>query len=234
MWLFGNSNDFKTQIISWEQKLYSKLSVSEKYGILEKMRLELDRLYREQRPTYDECKKALKFNTWDALEENWKLWDPAPKSNVTWEGPGELKCILKLSHPNFRECQKRGFTECQYDLHGSPDFGKVTFPDSIVNISDLYDSLSVDNIQKRGGSSYSLQEIAQRRMAEKLQPAIKKWANANNCEADFWKWRDAHDLVPHEDTDCRTMRLVYRPAHLAFKHRGGVANAVNIKMHFGS
>ncbi|MDE6380850.1 MAG: hypothetical protein K2L11_10280 [Muribaculaceae bacterium] len=28
------------------------------------------------------------------------------------------------------------------------------------------------------------------------------------------------------------MRLVYRPAHLAFKHRGGVANAINIKTHF--
>ncbi|MDE6478799.1 MAG: hypothetical protein K2L45_00905 [Muribaculaceae bacterium] len=28
------------------------------------------------------------------------------------------------------------------------------------------------------------------------------------------------------------MRLVYRPAHTAFKHRGGVANALNIKSHF--
>jgi hypothetical protein len=28
------------------------------------------------------------------------------------------------------------------------------------------------------------------------------------------------------------MRLVYRPAHQAFKHRGGVANAINIKRHF--
>ena len=51
-------------------------------------------------------------------------------------------------------------------------------------------------------------------------------------EADFWQWRDTLDLVPHEDTDRRTMRLVYRPAHTAFKHRGGVANAVNIKTQF--
>ena len=221
-------------MISWEQKLYSKLPVSEKYGLLEKIRLELDRLYREDRPVYEDCKAALKSNTWDALEENWKLWDPAPKSNVAWVGPAELKCVLKSSHPKYRECDVKGFTECQYDLHGSPNFDNVTFPGSIVDISDLYDSLPVDNIQKRGGSSYSLQEVAQGRMAKRLQPVIEKWAKANNCEADFWKWRDAHDLVPHEDTDCRTMRLVFRPVHLAFKHRGGVANAVNIKTHFPS
>lgn len=220
-------------MISWEQKLYSKLSVPEKYDILEKIRLELDRLYKEDRQSYDECKAALKSNTWDALEENWTLWNPAPKSHVSWVGPGELNCVLKTSHPNYRECFQQGFTECQYDVHGSPEFDKVTFPGSIVDISDLYDSLSIDNIQKRGGSSYSLQEIAQGRMAEKLKPVIEKWAKSTGCEADFWKWRDAHDLVPHEDTNCRTMRLVYRPAHLAFKHRGGVANAINIKSHFG-
>ncbi|MBD5262452.1 MAG: hypothetical protein HDS39_00050 [Bacteroides sp.] len=45
----------------------------------------------------------------------------------------------------------------------------MTFPGSIVDISDLYDNLSADNIQKRGGSRYSLQEIAQNRMI----PALK-------------------------------------------------------------
>lgn len=233
MWPFGKSN-VKKQLISWEQKLYSKFSVPEKYGVLENMRLELDRLYRENRPAYDECKAALKSNTWDALEENWKLWDPAPKSNVTWVGPGELKCVLKPSHPNYSECEEKGFTECQYDLHGSPNLDRVTIPNSIVGISDLYDSLSIDNIQKRGGSPYSLQEIAQVRMKNQLKPVIEEWAKTNNREADFWKWRDAHNLVPHEDTDCRTMRLVFRPAHIAFKHRGGVSNAINIKTHFGS
>lgn len=221
------------KIISWEQKLYSRLSVPEKYDILEKMRLEFDRLYREEPKLYEECREALKPNTWDALEENWKLWDPAPKSNVEWSGPGDLRCVLKPAHPGYRECSERGFTECQYDIHGSPDFERVTFPGSVVDISDLYDSLSTDNIQKRGGGPYSLQEIAQGRMAERLKPEIQKWARDNGCEADFWKWRDAHDLVPHEDTNCRTMRLVYRPVHMVFKHRGGVANAVNIKTRFG-
>ena len=84
------------------------------------MRLELDRLYREDRHTYDHYRAVLRQNTWDALEENWKLWDPVPKSHVVWEGPN----------------------------------------------------------------------------------------------------------------DCRTMRLVYPAAHTAFKHRGGIANAINIKSHF--
>ena len=219
-------------MLSQESKLYQPIPVTEKYAILESMRLELDRLYRNDRSTYDHYRAVLRQNTWDALEENWKLWDPVPKSHVVWEGPDDCTCRLKPSHPNFKECDAVDFTVCRYDLHGSPDFGAVTFPGSIVDISDLYDNLSADNIQKRGGSRYSLQEIAQNRMIPALKPAIEAWAKANGREPDFWQWRDSHDLVPHEDTDCRTMRLVYRPAHTVFKHRGGVANALNIKSHF--
>lgn len=217
-----------------ELKLYENRSVAEKYSILEAMRLELDRLYREDRQAYDKCRAALKENTWEALEENWKLWDPVPKSNVVWEGKNDCTCRLLPSHPCYAECAAQGFTVCEYDLHGSPNFDAVTFPGSIVDISDLYDKLSSDNIQKRGGSPNSLQEIAQERMARNLERAVNEWAKANHCEADFWTWRDAMNLVPHEDTDCRTMRLVYRPAHLAFKHRGGVSNAINIKNHFNN
>lgn len=219
-------------MVDEESKLYQSRPVAEKYAILEGMRLEIDRLYRDDRPAYDRIRGALKANTWDALEENWKLWDPAPKSHVVWEGPNDCACRLKPSHSQFEECAKWGFTVCKYDLHGSPNFDAVTFPGSVVDIADLYDMLSIDNIQKRGGGSHSLQEIAQGRLAQKLKGVIAEWAKVNNREADFWQWRDSLDLVPHEDTDCRTMRLVYRPAHLAFKHRGGVANAINIKSHF--
>ena len=215
-----------------ESKLYTNLPVAEKYAILEAMRLELDRLYRGDRPTYDRYRAALKPNTWDALEENWKLWDPVPKSHVVWEGPNDCTCRLKPSHPNYKDCEAVNFTGCQYDLHGSPNFDTVTYPGSIVDISDLYDKLSADNIQKRGGGPNSLQEIAQNRMIPTLKPAIEAWAKTNGSEPDFWQWRDSLNLVPHEDTDSRTMRLVYRPAHTAFKHRGGVANALNIKSHF--
>lgn len=221
-------------VLDWEKQLYSNLSVADKYDLLEKIRLELDRLYNEDRPVYEEYKAALKPNTWDALEENWTLWNPVPKSNAEWVGPGEMTCVLKPSNTYYKECEEKGFTKCTYDVHGSPDFNQVTVPYSVVDISDLYDSLSVDNIQKRGGSPYSLQEIAQERMAKKLKEVIREWAKETNSEEDFWEWRNALNLVPHEDTNCRTMRLVYRPVHLAFKHRGGVANAINIKNHFGS
>ena len=219
-------------MLTQESRLYQSIPVAEKHAILESMRLELDRLYRNDRSTYDHYRAVLRQNTWDALEENWKLWDPVPKSHVVWEGPNDCTCRLKPSHPNFKECDAVDFTVCRYDLHGSPDFNAVTFPGSVVDISDLYDELSSENIQKRGGGPNSLQEIAQNRMILALKPAIEALAKPNGCEADFWKWRDSLDLVPHEDTACRTMRLVYRHAHSAFKHRGGVANALNIKSHF--
>ena len=224
----------KQQILDWERQLYSKGRVADKYAILERMRLVFDRLYQEDRPLYDERKKALKENTRDALEELWTLWNPTPKTHVDWVGPNQFTCVLKPSHPRYAECAEIGFIKCQYDEHGSPDFSKITCHGSIVDVSDLYDSLSADTIHKRGGSSNSLQEIAQRRMAENLKPTIEKWAKENNRQPDFWKWRDSHDLVPHEDTNCRTMRLVSRAAHDVFKHRGGVANANTIKNHFPS
>ena len=223
----------KQKILDWERQLYSKGRVADKYNILERMRFEFDRLYKEDMASYEACRNALKANTWDALEELWTLWNPAPKTHVDWVAPNQFTCVLKPSHPGYAECSGIGFIECQYDEHGSPDFSKITYRGSIVDIADLYDSLSADNIHKRGGSSNSLQEIAQMRMVENLKPAIEKWAHENNREPDFWAWRDAHDLVPHEDTDCRTMRLVCRAAHEVFKHRGGVANAVTVKSHFG-
>lgn len=229
-WFFDNTS--KNKILDWEKKLYSPGKVTDKYEILEKIRIELDKLYRVDRTKYEELKNILKPHTWEALEDNWTLWNPVPKSHADWIGPGEMTCRLNPSHPNYRECAEQGFTECTYDEHGSPDFSDVTFPGSVVDISDLYDSLSSDNIQKRGGSAKSLQEIAQMRMVPNLKSAIRKWAKETGNTEDFWEWRNALNLVPHEDTNCRTMRLVYRPVHIAFKHRGGVANAINIKNHF--
>ena len=222
----------KQQILDWERQLYSKGRVADKYDILERMRLEFDRIYKDDRSMYEDCRNALKTNTWNALEELWTLWNPTPTSHVDWVGPNQFTCVLKPTHSAYANCAESGFPQCSYDEHGSPDFSSITYPGSIVDISDLYDSLSVDNIHKRGGGSNSLQEIAQMRMAENLKPAIEKWAHDNDQEADFWAWRNAHDLVPHEDTNCRTMRLVYRPIHNVFKHRGGVANAITIKTYF--
>ena len=219
-------------LLRLEERLYSNLMTYCKYDILEEMRSIIQDLYEKEPATYSKAKEALNVNTWDAYEEACKIWDPVPKNNVDWIGYNKQECVLKSTHPSYQICKALNFIKCNYDKHGSPNFSSVTYPNSLVNITDLYDTLTIDNIKKRGGSKYSLQEMAQERMAQQLQNVVYLWAKQNNCEPDFYKWRDALNLVPHEDTNCRTMRLVNRDIHTAFKHRGGVANAVNIKKHF--
>ena len=224
------------KILFLEQLLYQKTkSIVEKYDILEKMKELLSDYFRNAPKVYEECKNRLRSNTWDALEEAWKL--VFPSSYGEWVGPNALTFVLKKSNPYYEDCAFKGFVSCDYDVHGSPNFDKVTENNSIVDISDLYETLSVEQIGKRGGSKNSLQEIAQDRMAIKLEGVLKKWWAKNRIGPydrylAFYAWRDANDLVPHEDTNCRTMRLVFRPAHKAFKHRGGVSNSINIKTHF--
>ena len=62
-------NVLKNRILDWEKKLYAPGKVADKYDILERIRLELDRLYKEDRQKYDELEKALRPNTWEALED---------------------------------------------------------------------------------------------------------------------------------------------------------------------
>ena len=224
-------------VLQSESVLYSNIGVADKYDILEEMRIVLDNLYNNDISAYDYCKQNLKESTWEALEDAWTLWNPVPKNNGEWVGDKNLTFALSSSNKYYTECLNRGFVQCTYNEHGSPDFSLVTYAGSVVDISDIYDKLSIEVIHRRGGSPNSLQEIAQERMAKILYKDVMQWAEVNGVSYDpyqsFYMWRDAHNLVPHEDTNCRTMRMVYRPAHEAFKHRGGVANAINIKTHFG-
>lgn len=103
---FRKKLDIKQQILDWERQLYSKGRVADKYDILEWMRLVFDRLYKEDRPAYDDCRNALKANTWDALEELWTLWNPAPKTHVDWVGPNQFTCMLKPTHSGYADCAK--------------------------------------------------------------------------------------------------------------------------------
>lgn len=230
-----NEEDAVARILRMEKILYeTEVRVADKYDVLENMKLDLSDYYESAREVYDECYKRLLPNTWDALETAWR--ERYPKRNVNYSKE-KSEFELTKSHKYYKACSEIGFTSCTYDVHGGPDFDKVTANDSIVNISDLYDRLSATQISKRGGSSDSLQEIAQELMAEKLERTLRKWWAANsNAPFDrykaFYAWRDANNLVPHEDTNCRTMRLVYRPAHESFVHCGGVSNAINIKNHF--
>ena len=227
----------ESYLLDLEAQLYTPIGVTAKYDILEKMRLNLDTLYANSKDLFDFYKRELKENTWAALEASWTLWNPTPNKRYgEWGGPNKMTFYLDKLSPYYEDCNQLGFGQCTYDEHGSPGFESVTYRGSVVDISDLYDSLSVANISKRGGGKNSLQELAQHRMGLKLDEELRLWAQERALEYDpyviFYKWRDDLNLVPHEDTNCRTMRLVFRPAHQAFTHRGGVANATNIKIHF--
>lgn len=222
------------KLLCLEKKLYANHKVYYKYDTLEEIRQILNLLQENDISTFNDARIALKSNTWSAFEDANRLWDPVPVNNVKCTGSKSKTYKLEKSHKLYDKCRSLKFTKCKYDEHASPDFGNATYKGSIIDITDLYESLSCDALQKRGGSTNSLQELAQMRMAENLKGDIIRWANKNNCDPDFWKWRNAHDLVPHEDTNCRTMRLVYRPVHSAFLHRGGIANAINIKSHFNN
>ena len=188
---------------------------------------------------HDLCKEVLKSNTWDALEGAWRLsW---PKEGlIKGTSKNHYTYTLTESNPHYKECKSKNFLSCQYDEHGSPNFDDITIPGSIVDISDLYDTQAIEQISEPGKGNNSIQYIAQiQRMMPQLETTIREklrrlifFKKKEIKENDFWKWRDNNKLVPHADTNCWTMRLVYRPAHEAFVHRGGIANAINIKKHF--
>lgn len=119
-----------------------------------------------------------------------------------------------------------------------PDFSSATWPNCIVDVSDLYAQYSCAQLKRRGGSKGSFQYLAQMRIAKQIDPELRKWWKQNRTSEEydhenaFWAWRDAHDLVPHEDANCRTLRLVKRDIHKALKHAGGIAHAILIKKYF--
>ncbi len=245
-----------------ERILSEPSTVADKYDRLEELRLLIDSYYREnnsklkcgaecseydckhckfrnaEHSRHDKCKEELESNTWDALEDAWRLEWPRKDLMVGDDKPPYTYRVSKLSI-YYSKCKSKKFFECKYDEHGSPDFERVTCPDSIVDISDLYIEYTPEELKKRGGDKNSIQYRVQiERMAPQLESTIRDWwtkrgdGSVFKLDVAFWKWRDANDLVPHEDTNCRTMRLVYRPAHKAFHHRGGIANAINIITHF--
>lgn len=227
-------------IFELEKKLFTRLPVQKKYEILEQIRFKFDQLYNKDETLYNEVLDALRPETRNALEYSWGLWNPTPNDGVrgAWSGKDRMTYRLSENNPYFQDCNKLGFTECTYDEHGSPDFEKVTYPNSTVDISGMYDRYSEEKLSQRGGGS-NIQDEAQRIMSHALENDIRSWWKNNRPGEEFelypkafFKWRDSLDLVPHEDTNCTTMRLVSRSAHKAFTHRGGIANAINIKANF--
>lgn len=223
-------------ILSKEELLYSNLCVADKYDILEDIRLMIDEMDSQ---ACINCRNKLKDKTLEALDDACNIWNPAPNNNDGfWDGEGNRTYVLRETNHRYDECCQLNFTQCEYDIHGSPNFDKVTFCNSIVDIHDLYDNYTEGQLKKRGGSRKSFQEVAQDRIAKQLEPTIREWWSNNMSEPyvlydAFYEWRNSNNLVPHEDSNCRTMRLVYRPAHEVFGHRGGIANSINIKKCFG-
>ena len=149
MALWFKNNTRKDKILDWEKELYSSGKVADKYDILERIRLELDRLYKEDRPKYDNLEKALKPNTWEALEDNWTVWNPVPKNHAEWVGPGEMTCRLKATHSNYQECVDKCFTECIHTMNMVAPISVRLLSRVILLTSQLYMILFHPTIYKR-------------------------------------------------------------------------------------
>lgn len=211
--------------------------IAQKNDILEQLRLHLAKTYYTDRELNERCYQALQQNTQKALDKFNSFVGKTPK-NGTWMGE-RGQSLFKLSQLNihYAKCKSLGFIACKYTSF-EPDFTPVTWPKSVVDISDLYAIYSCAELEKRGGTKSSFQYKAQMRIAKRIDPELREWWKKNrkqeeyDQEAAFWAWRDANDLLPHEDANCRTLRLVKRSAHMAFTHAGGIAHAKVIKDYF--
>ena len=211
--------------------------IAHKNEILNQLREHLAKTFYTDPELNERCYQALEKNTQQALDNFNSFVGKTPRNGV-WIGE-RGQSLFKLSQLSihYATCSKIGFIACQYNSF-EPDFSSITWPNSVVDISDLYAKFTCAQLKKRGGSMDSFQYVAQMRMAEQLDAELRKWWQQNrgneayNQHAAFWAWRNANDLVPHEDANCRTMRLVDRSAHKAFTHAGGVAHANIIKTYF--
>lgn len=215
----------------------TEYGIASKNDILEQLREHLAKTFYTDRELNERCYQTLQVNTQKALDKFNSFVGETPK-NGTWTGE-RGQSLFKLSQLNihYAKCKSLGFIACKYTSF-EPDFTPVTWPKSVVDISDLYAIYSCAELEKRGGTKSSFQYRAQMRIAKRIDPELREWWKKNrkqeeyDQEAAFWAWRNANDLLPHEDANCRTLRLVKRSAHMAFTHAGGIAHAKVIKDYF--
>ena len=233
--------EYITGALVLETELYdSSSNIADKNEILEKLRLYMASTWKSDQVLNEECFQTLKSTTQYALDKfnEFQMKTPKLSTRGYWVGErGKSKFIVLKRSPYYNKLKELGMTECCYDsFYLEPNFDKVTYPNSIVDITDLYEKYSISELNKRGGSKKSFQEVAQMRMAQLLDPILRIWWKENSkaeyCQYDaFWCWRNEHNLLPHEDANCRTMRLVNRDVHKVFKHAGGIAHASIIKQY---
>lgn len=221
----------------FEEKIKNGKDYNEKIDNLYALRKHLEEIKEINPELNEKCFQSLDENTQKALDELNER-SPYPNKNVTWSGKrGDSTCSVDSTHPKHKELKELDATSCDYE-NGNPVFDKHVYPGSRVDMSNDYPKYTNEELSKRGGSRNSLQEVAQRRMAEQLEPTIKEWWDKNfprekfDLEKAFYKWRDAHNLVPHEDADGKSMYLLPRTIHETYKHRGGIANVKLINNYF--
>ncbi len=239
----GTSNEYINEALLLESKLFDlSYSIASKNEILEKLRLHLESTKESDPDLNEKCYQALRPNTQKALDKFNEFYGTAPKNSTGghWTGDrANSTYILSKQNTYYNECKQCGMQECTYNNSFEPDFTKATHPNSVVEVSDLYEKYTSNELSKRGGGKTSFQEVAQNRMAQNLDSELRSWWRQNHKNElydqykAFYEWRDAHNLVPHEDANCKTMRLVNRSVHKAFTHAGGISHAIAIKDYFG-
>lgn len=220
-------------------------SVTNKALSLEDLRLYLEDIKEKDPEMNQMIYDSLNSETQKALDKlNIEVWRPTPKegTNGKWLSSNSgHRYRLSESNKFYQECKELGFIECDYGLDGNPNFDQVTYPNTIVDISELYDKYSINALKKRGGGSSfssSFQDVAQEKIAKLNSSVIQDfWSKKHSSEKfdlykAYYEWRDSLDLVPHEDGNCRTLRLVKRSAHTVFTHTGGISRVCNVKKYF--
>lgn len=219
---------------------------SDKEEELEKLYSYLERIKKENPNLYGELYNSLNPDTKKALNKlDEIMWRPTPREGRRghWEGTSNgNKFVLSESDPSYEACKEVGMTDCEYGHTGGPNFDRATEKGTVVSCEDLYDKYDSKQLDRRGGGNSfngSFQDRAQERIAIKKQSEILEYWKRNHPNDTFYlynayyEWRNSKNLVPHEDANCRTLRLVYAPVHKAFGHSGGIARIRIIKDCFG-
>ena len=213
---------------------------------LEKLYSYLERINKENPNLYNELYNSLNPDTRKALNKlDEIMWRPTPKEGRRghWEGTSNgNKFVLSENDPSYEACKEVGMTDCEYGTAGEPNFDRATEEGTVVSCEDLYDKYDSKQLDKRGGGNSfnsSFQDRAQERIANNKQSEIIEYWRRNHPNDSFdlykayYEWRNSKNLVPHEDANCRTLRLVFAPVHRAFGHSGGIARIRIIKDCFG-
>lgn len=224
-----------------EKQLYNtKIPCSNRLEELLKIKTYLEQIKKDNTKLYDKLYNSLNPNTREALDRlNKSIKCPAEGPRGHWE---DNRFVLSKDNPDYLACKEAGMTDCEYGPDGEPDFSRATEEGTVVPCNDLYDKFDSKHLDKRGGGNSfgcSFQDRAQERIALNKKDEILRFYKERHPNEEFdlykayYEWRDSKNLVPHEDANGRTLRLVNRTVHSVFTHTGGISRIRIIKDIFG-